>query len=55
MEAEAVDQGEPQTRTSCVWREMQALEWWLVKNKQLQERESGVKREKKSQQFIARL
>ena len=53
MEADAVDQGAPQTCTSRVRREMQALEWWLVENEQLQERESGVKREKKSQQFIA--
>ena len=41
MEADAVDQGAPQTRTSRVRREMQALERWLVENEELHEREFG--------------
>jgi hypothetical protein len=41
MEADAVDQGAPQTRPSRMRREMQALERWLVENEELHERESG--------------
>jgi len=41
MEADAVDQGAPQTRASRMRREMQALERWLVENEELHERESG--------------
>ena len=39
MEADAVDQGAPQTRASRVRSEMQALERWLVENEELHERE----------------
>jgi len=41
MEADAVDQGAPQTRASRLRREMQALERWLVENEELHEREFG--------------
>jgi hypothetical protein len=41
MEADAVDQGAPQTRASRMRREMQALERWLVENEELHEREFG--------------
>ena len=41
MEADAVDQGAPQTRATRMRREMQALERWLVENEELHEREFG--------------
>ena len=41
MEADAVEQGAPQTRASRMRREMQALERWLVENEELHEREFG--------------
>lgn len=41
MEADAIDQGAPQTRASRMQREMQALERWLVENEELHEREFG--------------
>jgi hypothetical protein len=41
MEADAVDQGAPQTRASRMRREMQALERWLVENEELHEKEFG--------------
>jgi hypothetical protein len=41
MEADAVDQGAPQTRATRMRREMQALERWLVENEELHERETG--------------
>ena len=41
MEADAVDQGAPQTRASRMRTEMQALERWLVENEELHEREYG--------------
>ena len=41
MEADAVDQGAPQTRASRMRREMQVLERWLVENEELHEREIG--------------
>jgi hypothetical protein len=41
MEADAVNQGAPQTRASRMRGEMQALERWLVENEELHEREFG--------------
>jgi hypothetical protein len=41
MEADAVDQGAPQTRANRMRKEMQALERWLVENEELHEREFG--------------
>ena len=41
MEADAVDQGAPQTRARSMQKEMQALERWLVENEELHEREFG--------------
>ncbi|KAI0283911.1 hypothetical protein BGY98DRAFT_635701 [Russula aff. rugulosa BPL654] len=42
MEADAVDQGAPQTRASRMRTEMQALERWLIENEELHEREFGA-------------
>ncbi len=41
MEADAVEQGAPQTRASRMRKEMQALERWLVENEELHEKELG--------------
>ena len=41
MEADAVEQGAPQTRACRMRKEMQALERWLVENEELHEREFG--------------
>ena len=42
MEADAIDQGAPQTRASRMRTEMQALERWLIENEELYEREFGA-------------
>jgi hypothetical protein len=41
MEADAAEQGAPQTRASRMRREMEALERWLVENEELHKAESG--------------
>jgi hypothetical protein len=41
MEADAAEQGAPQTRTTRMRREMEALERWLVENEELHKAEFG--------------